>query len=584
MQSERWLSVSLLLALGSNASLLVLLTFNVLHNGNSPSEQYQQTNTEALGYQQFLERKTLRLCEKLIIQYSGDPDQNLVKKVYNKLDITSKSKEEQNSLMFESNELKNFQHSRKPPEINKETISSNGDEGLNKRTDLFLQLYEQLTDIGLKLQLLRSGWELSSYNDVNRPSGTETRQSIPMDEKQPSKLSAILNSKKPSVKNHGRFDALRSVLNKSRTKRDAALIDLTAGPDGDYLDYEFQFAKLIDNETQAFSSAVSNILIPGLVKFEGRMIRHLEELHFSMVSHDLRLERLERAVLNLAKGRDPDSTSYQKRGDQLLEPISSEDLDKLANGADDFFSISDTDQLGLSSNVSLEELDVDSSGDSDVNITLASSIKTTTSTSSTTTTTSTTTSTTTRRPSPPTAFYDLQRDMQEVKHKVLALENFNTMSDSELTRVRSEVVRMDDKVIEMQRVQKNANSVMGQHTYKINEIEMVTNRNSMALTTAMDAYGRMNFRVEEFRDRLADFEREMHGVTTHFSKHEQISNELRSADSYKAHDIMEIRKSMVNVETRINEMYNMVDQRLEGVQSDIYSVVDRLCFNNDLIC
>ena len=30
--------------------------------------------------------------------------------------------------------------------------------------------------------------------------------------------------------------------------------------------------------------------------------------------------------------------------------------------------------------------------------------------------------------------------------KVLALENYNTMSDSELIRVRSEVMRMDDKV------------------------------------------------------------------------------------------------------------------------------------------
>ncbi|GFS15967.1 hypothetical protein ElyMa_003201500 [Elysia marginata] len=297
-----------------------------------------------------------------------------------------------------------------------------------------------------------------------------------------------------------------------------------------------------------------------------------------MVSHDLRLERMERAVLNLAKGRDPQSRQLQRRGDQLLEPIQADELQKLADGADNILLFSDNNGQGLQGNVSVDELEGESRGESDLNTTLASSTTTTTST------TTTSTTTTTARPTRPTAFYDLQRDMQEIKHKVLALENFNTMSDSELTRVRSEVMRMDDKVIEMQRIQKNANSVTGQHTYKINEIQMVANRNSLALSTTMDAYGRMNSRVEEFRDRITDFEREMHGVTNHFSKHEQISNELRSADSYKAHDIMEIRKSMVDVETRINEMYNVVDQRLEGVHSDIRSWFDRLCFNNDLMC
>ena len=51
----------------------------------------------------------------------------------------------------------------------------------------------------------------------------------------------------------------------------------------------------------------------------------------------------------------------------------------------------------------------------------------------------------------------------------------------------------------MKRVQKNANSVTGQHTYKLNELEIVMNRNSFALASTVEAYGRINSRVGEFK-------------------------------------------------------------------------------------
>ena len=73
-----------------------------------------------------------------------------------------------------------------------------------------------------------------------------------------------------------------------------------------------------------------------------------------MLTHDLRLERVERAVLNLARGRDSDSRRGQRRGDQVQEPIQSDDLDRLAEGAADLFLFSDSGQ-GLQDNASLED-------------------------------------------------------------------------------------------------------------------------------------------------------------------------------------------------------------------------------------
>ncbi|RUS69202.1 hypothetical protein EGW08_023038 [Elysia chlorotica] len=568
VRSDRWLSVFLLLALCSNATLLLILTFNAFHddgcsNGSrncaghlqhacgcpthaAPSEQNKRQDIATLG-------ASLTKHSGRFRQFRNGPEPDPKEYLQGNTGASPDALNLRTFLRYKSLQDDQVQQGDLREKTFAQGSEKTGEDELNSKVELFSELHRQLSQI-VRGQLL------------NPRSSVEGR---------------LLNLQELSGISQEALSQEESILRKSREKRDTALSDLKAGADGTYLNYEFQFSKLAENRSLQLEDQMSDIIIPGLISFEERMIKHVEELHFTMLSHDLRLERMERALINLAKGpskSSPERRARPRRGDQLLAPVSSHELRKLANGSRDitiFFNSSQALQ-GNASVDSLEELEDESNGDSDINSTTAAPTTTTTSTTSTTTTTTTTTE--------PIAFYDLQRDMQEMKHKVLALENYNTMSDSELTRVRSEVTRMDDKVIEMGRIQKNANSVTGQHTYKINELEMVINRNNMALSTTIEAYSRLNTRVGEFRDRLTDFEREMHGVTTHFSKHEQISNELRSADSYKAHDIMEIRKAMVNIETRINEMYNVMDQRIESVHTNVRDWYDRLCFNNKLAC
>ncbi|BFZ12872.1 hypothetical protein BsWGS_15911 [Bradybaena similaris] len=314
------------------------------------------------------------------------------------------------------------------------------------------------------------------------------------------------------------------------------------------------FSTFSDSELAKFDGAVYDLLVPALVHFETMTIRELESLHSIVISMDLRLEGLENSMLNIARwrGMEPQADPVDNTS-ELDSP--SHILDK----KEGFLPATNDTQIFE------VHLDIDGSGEVDGE-----------------------SAPTTRPPHtttmPNVAFYDLYRILSTLEQKVMALENYNVMSDSELTRVRSEVVKMDDKVTELDRRQRNLQIRTSMHTQKITELEVYMSKSEMGIHTALDSYGRVNSRLEAFKDKLTEFKNDLQAVTGQFGRHDQIATELRAADSYKAHDIQEIRKSVFSIEGRLNGLYRVLDLNLDTVRSDLRAMLDRLCANNKLAC
>ncbi|CAG5121824.1 unnamed protein product [Candidula unifasciata] len=314
------------------------------------------------------------------------------------------------------------------------------------------------------------------------------------------------------------------------------------------------FSTFSDSELAKFDPSVYDLLIPALVHFETMAIRELESLRSIVISMDLRLETLENSMLNFARGYGMEPQADPT--DNKSEPdISSHILNK----KEGFLPATNDSQIF--------EVHLDTEGSGDVDREQVP---------------------TTRPPQTTTmhnvAFYDMYRILSTLEQKVMALENYNVMSDSELTRVRSEVVKMDDKVTELDRRQRNLQIRTSMHTQKITELEVYMSKSELGIHTALDAYGRVNSKLDAFKDKLTELKNDLQAVTGQFGRHDQITNELRAADSYKAHDIQEMRKSVFSIEGRLNGLYRVLDLNLDTVRSDLRAMLDRLCANNKLAC
>ncbi|GFS15957.1 hypothetical protein ElyMa_003201200 [Elysia marginata] len=288
MRSDQWLSVSLLLALCSNASLLLILTFNVLHNSSDSDEQAQYEPAASALQHPVHESRTLRFCEKLLAQFTSGPSQYIDKNTPGNVNVFSQRVKTERFLKQESSDPNRVQDSQIwQTEIigTPSAYIQNKDNDLKRKIGLFLQLYKQLSDIDPKHYRPRSR---TGQNRVLKKAhgSSETQTTISSEADDISSPFSIKqsNAKSTSANGHSKSEILRSEqdsLNKNRKKRDTALLEQKtgplleqkAGPDGDYLSYEFQFSKLKENKTYQFSSPVSDILIPGLVAFEDNMIR-----------------------------------------------------------------------------------------------------------------------------------------------------------------------------------------------------------------------------------------------------------------------------------------------------------------------
>ncbi|GFO25014.1 hypothetical protein PoB_005151900 [Plakobranchus ocellatus] len=535
MKSEYWLSVSLLLALCSNASLLLILTYRALNHDDG-------CGATSSGCREGVQLQQPLVCPPTTVSAShrsSTHDSQTASDFLAPSDINNHNvhkSERKNGNVFQFNEgpsprfetigqaeiSKFLNYLLKDKAINVERFNKIKTSFLSKKAGPFLDFFQQLKSNPSEYQ--NSPTASLPYSDsfLNSQSDHKFKEQF-----QSFALSREKNEVQKNLPEIPRelFNRLslseEETVHRDRQKRDLNNDGFEAGADGNYLNYDFQFSKFTNQNIGNSTVPVLELLIPALTYYEQWMVRHVEELHFTMVSHDLRLERLEKAVLNLLSLQDSGDERAQSKGDKWQESPQADTLDNLTNEAEDVLQFSDEDK-GLLGNNSLEV--------------------------------------------------------------VMSLENYNTMSDSELNRVRSEVMRMDDKVVEMKRVQKNADAIAGMHSFKITELEMAVKRTDVVLNTALDSYTRLDSRVATFKDRLRDFSREVHSVTVHFSRHEQISNELRTADSYKAHDIMELRKTMLGLETRLSDLYSIMDQNINAVRTDLHDWLERLCFNNKLAC
>ena len=113
---------------------------------------------------------------------------------------------------------------------------------------------------------------------------------------------------------------------------------------------------------------------------------------------------------------------------------------------------------------------------------------------------------------------------------------------------------------------------------------LCTGQAEMLLRTAEGAIEQFDSKLEIFKDRVTEQQDEMQSMRSVFSRLEQASNELRTADAYKAHDIQELKRSAQQVEMRLTNLYHSLDQYVGNIRWDVKTYLDHLCANNDLQC
>ena len=298
MRSDQWLSVSLLLALCSNASLLLILTFNAFHNEDCCSSSrswdgqlhpdHHYPPHAASTEQTPLEAQTklvddLRAHENRLAKFRSVPRRDKNKNAYSNTNAPSDIVRLHHFLRYESDDLNSLHDDQVwQAEIKEKTFAQDsvktGEDELSTNIELFLQLYRQLSKIVSKRNLSNDKAEKRQlFKDLSKPGNSATMLKTTVVGEPPVQRGKQFDPKELSTEAFGKSQKSRSqrqsVLGKSREKRDTALMELEAGADGDYLNYEFQFSKLAQNGSLQSSNQMFEVLIPGLITFEDRMIR-----------------------------------------------------------------------------------------------------------------------------------------------------------------------------------------------------------------------------------------------------------------------------------------------------------------------
>ena len=275
MWSDQWLSLSLLLALCSNALLLLVISFKAFNNDGEQPQQPQCCPPQEIHARQ-QDRKTLSLVTFSNYKRGSQPDPEKNPNVGESIRFIVGLPERQDQGSLHANQV--WQVEREESTSAYDSVDKTGENGLNKKIGLFYRLYRQLSKIDPKFYLSKKlnrndKFSRKVYESLDSRVSPGTFKTDRPSPHQRERLDPLKLSEATSGLAESLTAERESTLGKHREKRDSALLDAEAGADGNYLNYEYQFSKLTDNETLQFSAPVSSILVPGLVKFEERMVR-----------------------------------------------------------------------------------------------------------------------------------------------------------------------------------------------------------------------------------------------------------------------------------------------------------------------
>ena len=104
------------------------------------------------------------------------------------------------------------------------------------------------------------------------------------------------------------------------------------------------------------------------------------------------------------------------------------------------------------------------------------------------------------------------------------------------------------------------------------------------LRTAEGTVEKLDAKLEIFMDRVIEQEDEVETMQNVFTRLEQASHELNSADAFKAHDLQELRRGARHLNTRLTRVHQVLDNSLDSIRWDVKTYLENVCSDNYLDC
>ncbi|KAL8619454.1 hypothetical protein ACOMHN_011805 [Nucella lapillus] len=344
-------------------------------------------------------------------------------------------------------------------------------------------------------------------------------------------------------------------------------------------DYHLQnvIASLTNNELEQLDSGTAEVLIPALRSLESLVLRQLENLHDVTARQERRLQRLEQSKLKRSEVKDAIEVIRQEQRKLGLLPKEHSPESSASPGIHHSNSSGEADNH-------LEKLHNSGDGSDGGEETII--LETTTTVTMTASTMTTARRNTTERSDENIInhIYELYNSLTSMEHKVVEVSNKLTSVGSEVYRERSTFGRLEDNVGEIRRNQKNLLMRSTVQGFKLSDLEQFKGQAEILLGTAEGTIDQFDSKLEVFTDRMMVQEDEVDIMRDVFSRLEQMSHELRSSDSFKAHHMQELKRAYQQVETRLSNIVHSLDQSMGNVRWDIKTSLDNLCTSNDLQC
>lgn len=364
-------------------------------------------------------------------------------------------------------------------------------------------------------------------------------------------------------------------------------------------------ASLTEAELSQLPSSTAKILIPALIALESVVLKELERLHDLAVNQDLRLEILEQRQLQEKEILEAANTireeQYLKQRQEQKDALQKQEglktrgssntgsqpagVDVINGGERSVGDVLNLDTVSLNTSLLLAGgEDGSGSGDESLSAAVHSALMTTFDT--TTASPATTTANLTRNSDSAIInhIYEIYSSITSMEHKVMELGTSLTHVSSEVYRQRASFVRLEDKVEEIRRDQRNLVMRSTMHGFKITDMEQFKGQAELVLRTAESSLKQFQTKLEAFKDRVTQQQDDMDSIRNTFARLDQSSVELRSADAYKAHDIQELKRGTQQLEGRLSGLYHSLDQYIGNVRWDVKTYLDHLCSNNNLNC
>ncbi|KAL8616272.1 hypothetical protein ACOMHN_056215 [Nucella lapillus] len=373
-------------------------------------------------------------------------------------------------------------------------------------------------------------------------------------------------------------------------------------------------ASLMDSELESMGASTVKILVPALIGLESMVLRELEKLHDASVHQELRLERLEKSQLHqqeiMAAANVLREEEYllqrQKQQEALREQeqrtVNPQDITTTSTPSlpEAVTTVMDFNEVDNFTSSDLED-GGDGSGSGDESMpmgaTAVSSLPPTSAVNNTDSSESAIIN----------HIYEIYSSLSSLEHKVVELDSSLSVVStelyrqqrvtvvveldsslsvvsSELYRQRATVVAVEDKVEELRRNQRSLAMKSTIHGFKLTDLEQFRGQAELLMRTAKGAIEQFDAKLDIFKDRVTEQQDEVQLMRNVFSRLEQSNNELRAADTYKAHDIQELKRGAQQVQTRLNNLYYSLDRYVGNIRWDIKTYLDHVCSSNNLNC